>query len=64
MEELEIAIINIIINAGDCKNNVYMALSNVDEGKYKEADKEMHLADNAIAKVHDWQTMFLFLYYE
>ena len=26
MEELEMAIMNIIINAGDCKNHAYMAL--------------------------------------
>lgn len=59
MEELEIAIMNIIINAGDCKNHAYMALNNVNEGKYEEADKEMQLANDAIAKAHDGQTMFL-----
>jgi PTS system cellobiose-specific IIA component len=59
MEELELAIMNIIINAGDCKNHAYMALNNVNEGNYEEADKEMQLANDALAKAHDGQTMFL-----
>nr|WP_206154730.1 PTS lactose/cellobiose transporter subunit IIA [Clostridium beijerinckii] len=59
VEELEMAIMNIIINAGDCKNHAYMALNNVNEGKYEEADKEMQLANDALAKAHDGQTMFL-----
>jgi len=59
MEELEMAIMNIIINAGDCKNHAYMALNNVNEGNYEEADKEMELSNEAIARAHDGQTMFL-----
>jgi len=59
MEELEVAIMNIIINAGDCKNHAYMALNNVNDGKYEEADKELQLSNDAIAKAHDSQTMFL-----
>lgn len=59
MEELEMAIMNIIINAGDCKNHAYMALNNVNEGRYEDADKELLLANDAIAKAHDGQTMFL-----
>ena len=59
VEELEMAIMNIIINAGDCKNHAYMALNNVNEGKYGEADKEMQLANDALAKAHEGQTMFL-----
>lgn len=59
MEELEMAIMNIIINAGDCKNHAYMALNNVNEGRYENADKELKLANDAIAKAHDGQTMFL-----
>lgn len=59
MEELEMAVMNIIINAGDCKNHAYMALNNVNEKKYDEADKELQLANDAIAKAHDGQTMFL-----
>lgn len=59
MEELEMAIMNIIINAGDCKNHAYMALNNVNEGRYEDADKELKLANDAIAKAHDGQTMFL-----
>ena len=51
MQELEMAIMNIIINAGDCKNHAYAA--------YEEADKEMQLAEDAMAKAHDGQTTFL-----
>ena len=47
MEPLEMAIMNIIINAGDCKNHAYMALGKVNEGKYDEADEEMKLANEA-----------------
>ena len=59
MEELEMAIMNIIINAGDCKNHAYMALSKVNEGEYAEADKELQLANDALGKAHDEQTKFL-----
>jgi PTS system cellobiose-specific IIA component len=59
MDELEMAIMNIIINAGDCKNHAYMALNNVNEGKYDEANTELQLANDALAKAHDGQTMFL-----
>jgi cellobiose PTS system EIIA component len=59
MEELEMGVMNIIINAGDCKNHAYMALNNVNEGKYEEADKELQLSNDAISKAHDAQTMFL-----
>jgi PTS system cellobiose-specific IIA component len=59
MEELEMAVMNIIINAGDCKNHAYMALNNVNEGKYQEADEEMKLANEAIGKAHEGQTLFL-----
>ena len=56
MEQLEMAIMNIIINAGDCKNHAYMALGMVNEGKYDEAEKEIELANDALAKAHDSQT--------
>jgi len=56
MEQLEMAIMNIIINAGDCKNHAYMALGMVNEGKYEEAEKEIELANDALAKAHDSQT--------
>jgi len=59
MEQLEMAIMNIIINAGDCKNHAYMALSLVNEGKYEDADKEIGLANDALAKAHDAQTEML-----
>ena len=59
MNEFEMAIMNIIINAGDCKNHAYMALNYVNDGKYEEADNELELANDALAKAHDGQTMFL-----
>ena len=59
MEPLELAIMNIIVNAGDCKNHAYMALSMVNEGKYDEADEEMKLANDALGKAHDSQTEML-----
>lgn len=59
MNELEMAIMNIIVNAGDCKNHCYLALNLVNEGKYEEADAEMKLADEAISKAHEGQTFFL-----
>lgn len=59
MEQLELQIMNIIINAGECKNHAYMALNLVNEGKYEEADKEMQLSEDSISKAHDAQTNFL-----
>ena len=59
MEQLEMQIMNIIINAGDCKNHAYMALSKVNEGEYEEADKEIKLANEALSKAHDAQTEML-----
>ncbi|GEA29641.1 PTS lactose/cellobiose transporter subunit IIA [Clostridium diolis] len=59
MDQLEMAIMNIIINAGDCKNHAYMALSFVNEGKYEEAENEMQLANDALGKAHDAQTEML-----
>ncbi|AJH01708.1 PTS lactose/cellobiose transporter subunit IIA [Clostridium beijerinckii] len=59
MDQLEMAIMNIIINAGDCKNHAYMALNLVNEGKYEEAENEMQLANDALGKAHDAQTEML-----
>ncbi|MCQ2020431.1 PTS lactose/cellobiose transporter subunit IIA [Clostridium butyricum] len=59
MEQLEMQIMNIIINAGDCKNHAYMALNKVNEGEYEEAEQEMQLANDALAKAHDAQTEML-----
>ncbi len=59
MEPLEMAIMNIIINAGDCKNHAYMALNMVNEGKYEDVEKEMELANEALGKAHDAQTEML-----
>jgi len=53
------AIMNIIINAGDCKHHAYMALGMVNEGKYEEAENEMALANDALAKAHDSQTAMI-----
>ncbi|WP_315071673.1 PTS lactose/cellobiose transporter subunit IIA [uncultured Clostridium sp.] len=59
MEPLEMAIMNIIINAGDCKNHAYMALNMASEGKYQDVEKEMELANEALGKAHDAQTEML-----
>lgn len=59
MNPMEMAIMNIIINAGDCKNHCYTALANAKEEKYEEADKELELAGEALAKAHDSQTDML-----
>lgn len=59
MEELEIDIMNIIVNAGDCKNHAYNALRNAKEGNYKESEKEMKLAEEAIGKAHYSQTKMI-----
>ena len=52
-------VMNIIINAGDCKNHSYMALNLVNEGNYEEAEQEIKLANDALAKAHDAQTEML-----
>lgn len=59
MEELEMQIMNIIVNAGDCKNHAYEALKKAKEKKYEEAEKEMELAEDAIARAHDYQTAMI-----
>ena len=59
MNEMEMAVMNIIINAGDCKNHVYNALEKAKEGKYDECDEEMRLANEALGKSHDSQTEML-----
>ncbi|EHJ02077.1 phosphotransferase system PTS lactose/cellobiose-specific IIA subunit [Clostridium sp. DL-VIII] len=59
MDQLEMAIMNIIINAGDCKNHAYMALNMVNEGKYEDVEKELELANEALGKAHDAQTDML-----
>ncbi|NRT32593.1 PTS system cellobiose-specific IIA component [Clostridium beijerinckii] len=59
MKTLELEIMNIIINAGDCKNHSYAALNLVNEGKYEDAEEEMERANDALAKAHDTQTLFI-----
>ena len=41
MKELEMQIMNIIVNAGDCKNHAYEALKKAKEKKYEEAEEEV-----------------------
>ena len=59
MEQLEMEIMNIIVNAGDAKNHAYGALTKANEGDYKGADEEMELANKALSVAHDSQTSFL-----
>lgn len=59
MDELEMQIMNIIVNAGDCKSHVYEALKKAKEKNFEEAEKEMKLAEDAIAKAHDFQTAII-----
>lgn len=59
MKELDMAIMNIIINAGDAKNHAYQALAKANEGDYEGADREMELANEAIGLAHESQTSFI-----
>lgn len=59
MNQLEMEIMNIIVNAGDAKNHAYGALTKANEGDYKGADEEMNLANKALGIAHDSQTSFL-----
>ena len=58
-QQLELAIMTIIINAGDCRNHSYMALEKVRQEQYDEAERELELANEALSKAHDGQTEFL-----
>lgn len=56
---MELAIMEIIINAGNAKSHAYEALRRVNEGKYEEAEEEMKKADEALTLAHNGQTTFL-----
>lgn len=59
MEEIELSIMNIIINAGEAKTHAYEALRKVNEGKYDAADEEMKKANEALEVAHNFQTSFI-----
>lgn len=59
MNELEMTIMNIIVNAGDAKSLAYEALSKVNEEKYEEADMLMGKASEALNLAHNAQTKML-----
>lgn len=45
MNELEMVVINLIVNAGTAKSYAYEALGKVNEGKFEEADELMQKAN-------------------
>lgn len=59
MNEIELAIMNIIMNAGDAKTHAYKALELVKKGGDKEADEEMKKAEEALDVAHNAQTSLL-----
>ncbi|GMQ62104.1 PTS lactose/cellobiose transporter subunit IIA [Vallitalea sp. AN17-2] len=59
MNELEISIINIIVNAGETKSYAYEALAKANETKYEEADRLMKKANEALNLAHNAQTEML-----
>ena len=59
MNELELSIMNIIVNAGDAKSCAYEALAKVNDGDYEEADKLMEKASDALNLAHNAQTGML-----
>ena len=59
VNELEMSIMNIIVNAGDAKSYAYEALGKVNEAKYEEADRLMEKANKALNLAHNAQTEML-----
>lgn len=59
MDEMSMTIMNIIINAGDCKNYMYSALRKVNECDYNGADEDIEKANQALSLAHDAQTGLL-----
>lgn len=59
MDEMELMVMNIIINAGEAKTHAYEALRNANEGEYDAADEEMKKADAALEVAHNAQTSFI-----
>ncbi|WP_321433703.1 PTS lactose/cellobiose transporter subunit IIA [Trichococcus flocculiformis] len=52
-------IMGLILNAGDAKQHLYQALSQVKQGNFEESEKEMELAEVAMNEAHNLQTRFL-----
>ena len=59
MDEMELAIMNIIVNAGDAKTHAYEALNKVNVGDYDGAEDEMKKSNDALNLAHNSQTSFL-----
>jgi PTS system cellobiose-specific IIA component len=59
MDEMELTIMNIIINAGEAKTHAYEALRKVNEGEYEAAEEEMRKADDALEVAHNAQTSLI-----
>ncbi|WP_440897724.1 PTS lactose/cellobiose transporter subunit IIA [Amphibacillus sp. Q70] len=52
-------IMGLILNAGNAKQHIHQALSQVKQGNFEESDKEIELAENAMNEAHNLQTSFL-----
>ncbi|MBP1040325.1 PTS lactose/cellobiose transporter subunit IIA [Vagococcus sp. BWB3-3] len=52
-------IMGLILHAGDAKQHIYLALSQVKQGKVEESDQEIKLAEAALTEAHNMQTSFL-----
>lgn len=59
MDEIEQAIMNIIVNAGASKTYAYQALEKVRKGDYKGAEEDMKKSDEALEVAHNSQTKFI-----
>lgn len=58
-QSLEMIIFEIISHAGDARGFVYEALNKANEGDYKNADKALKEADDALHKAHKVQTRII-----
>ncbi|GFP77763.1 MULTISPECIES: PTS lactose/cellobiose transporter subunit IIA [Clostridium] len=59
MNELEMIVLDIIVNAGDAKAYAYEALDKVNKGQYHEAEEMMEKANHALSLAHNVQTDLL-----
>lgn len=59
MDEMEQAIMNLIVNAGSVKMHAYEALRKVNEEDYDGAEEEMKKAAEALNEAHNSQTGFI-----
>lgn len=59
MDEMELVVMNIIINAGEAKTHAYEALRKVNQEEYSAADEEMQKANDALEVAHNSQTAFI-----